>query len=373
MSVRLTVTQRSEAGSAAKPVEHVLDEAVITLGRDKTCQVVLAQQAVSRNHARISQEGNLFFLEDLGSAYGTQVNGKPLPKGEKHRLRTGDVIVIAQFDVKFTHVADVPINVGSEKTSFVARSLVKDAIKGIKSGEGPYFRVMNGPREGERIEMGDAQEFIIGRDETADIIFKDDLISRRHVKLRRDWSGSHVEDLNSRNGIKVNKKKVNRKTMKDGDELEVGNVRLLYVDPSDAAAPSVEIPEEPVAEDGGDEEEEHTPAPRGSAVSKKAVKPKEEEPKTQEPPPEEPKAEDPPPPEPAPEPAPEPVPDPPPVEEPPAPIEPPRPRMRPRPDEGMDSGAPAGGFDAQKMVPLILMGVFALLALGLIIAVLAGA
>jgi pSer/pThr/pTyr-binding forkhead associated (FHA) protein len=378
MSVRLTVTQRSEAGNAAKPVEHVLDEAVITLGRDKACQVVLAQQAVSRNHARISQEGNLFFLEDLGSAYGTQVNGKPLPKGEKHRLRNGDVIVIAQFDVKFTHVADVPINVGSEKTSFVARSLVKDAIKGIKSGDGPYFRVMKGPREGERIEMGDAQEFIIGRDETADIIFKDDLISRRHVKLRRDWSGTHVEDLNSRNGIKVNKKKVNRKTMKDGDELEVGNVRLLYVDPSDAAAPAVELPDEPVAEDeGGDEEEEHTPAPRASAVAKK-VKPKEEEPKVEEPPPpEEPKAEEPPPPEPEPE--PEPVPEPaaelPPPEDPPAPepMEPPPPRMRPRPGDSMESGGRMGGFDAQKMVPLVLMGVFALLAIGLIIAVLAGA
>src|SRR5512140_2374246 len=152
MSVRLTVTQRSEAGSAAKPVEHVLDEASITLGRDKGCQVVLAQQAVSRNHARISQEGNLFFLEDLGSAYGTQINGKPLPKGEKHRLRNGDIIAIAQFDVTFTHVADLPADVRSEKTSFVARSLVKDAVRGIKSGEGPYFRIMNGPREGERIE-----------------------------------------------------------------------------------------------------------------------------------------------------------------------------------------------------------------------------
>jgi pSer/pThr/pTyr-binding forkhead associated (FHA) protein len=372
MSVRLTVTQRSEAGSAAKPVEHVLDEAVITLGRDKGCQVVLAQQAVSRNHARISQEGNLFFLEDLGSAYGTQINGKPLPKGEKHRLRNGDVIVIAQFDVKFTHVADVPMNVGSEKTSFVARSLVKDAMRGLKSGDSAYFRVMNGPREGERIELSDAQEVIIGRDETADVIFKDDLISRRHVKLRRDWSGTHVEDLNSRNGIKVNKKKVNRKTLKDGDEIEVGNVRLLFVDPSDVSAPAVEIPDEPVAEDGGEEEEEHTqslPAPRPSAVAKKA-KPKEEEPKEEEPPPpEEPKAEEPPPPEPEPVPEPEPEPPPEPV------MDSPRPsRMRPRPDEGAEGGGgPGKGLDVQKMVPLALMGVFALMALGLIIAVLLGA
>ena len=74
-------------------------------------------------------------------------------------------------------------------------------MRGLSAGgEQPYFRIMNGPREGERIEIADAQEYIIGRDETADIIFKDDLVSRRHVKVRRDWSGVHVEDRGSRNG-----------------------------------------------------------------------------------------------------------------------------------------------------------------------------
>jgi pSer/pThr/pTyr-binding forkhead associated (FHA) protein len=370
MSVRLTVTQRSEAGSAAKPVEHTFDEASITLGRDKACQVMLAQQAVSRTHARIQQEGNLFFLEDLGSAYGTQVNGKPLPKGEKHRLRNGDIIAIAQFDVTFTHVADLPkLNQGSEKTSFVARSLVKDAVRGSAGGEQPYFRIMNGPREGERIEIADAQEYIIGRDETADIIFKDDLVSRRHVKIRRDWSGIHVEDLGSRNGIKINKKKVNRKTLKDSDELEVGNIRLLYVDPTDMPEPSVVLPEVAPDEVSGGEEEENTqniPALRVSTKRSKPAPPKEEPPKEEPPPPEEPPKEELPP---AAE--PEPVPEPSPPEEPPEPPRPMRPYVR---DEPAESGAnKIGGFDKQKMVPLVLMGVFALFAIGLIIAVLVGA
>lgn len=360
MSVRLTVTQRSEAGGAAKPTEHVLDDAVITLGRDKGCQVVLAQQAVSRNHARISQEGTLFFLEDLGSAYGTQINGKPLPKGEKHRLRNGDVIAIAQFDVRFNHVAELPSNVGSDKTSFVARSLVKGVMRGLTSGEGPYFRIMNGPREGERIEISDAQEIVIGRDETADVTFKDDLVSRRHVKLRRDWSGTHAEDLGSRNGIKVNKKKVNRKTLKDNDELEVGNIRLLYVDPTDVPESAVVIPEEP-EDAGGDEEEENT---QNAPMPKARPKPKKEEPPPEEPPKEEP------PPEPV---AAEPprAEEPPPPEEPPAPVEPPMPAYSYEPPES--EVAKVGGIDKQKMVPLALMGLFALLALGLIIAVLVGA
>src|SRR5690349_13943481 len=227
MSVRLTVKQSSEAGG--KPTEHVLDEPVITLGRDKSCQVVLAQQAVSRNHARITQEGNLFFLEDLGSAYGTQVNGKPLPKGEKRLLRNGDVIAIAQFDVRFDKVTDLPHDVDSQKTSFVARNMVKDVMRGLAGDEERYLRVMNGPRAGERLEIPDAKEFVIGRDDSADVIFRDDLISRRHVKVRRDWSGTHVEDLGSRNGIKINRKRVSRKLLRDGDELEVGGVRFVYV------------------------------------------------------------------------------------------------------------------------------------------------
>src|SRR6266436_3858349 len=105
MSVRLTVKQRSEQGGADKPSVVMLDDDVITLGRDQTCQVVLAQQAVSRSHARISRDGSLFFVEDLGSSYGTQINGSKLPKGEKHLLRNGDVIVIAQFDVTFDRIA----------------------------------------------------------------------------------------------------------------------------------------------------------------------------------------------------------------------------------------------------------------------------
>jgi pSer/pThr/pTyr-binding forkhead associated (FHA) protein len=368
MSVRLTVTQRTEAGSAAKPIEHVLDEAAITLGRDKGCQVVLSQQAVSRNHARIMQEGNLFFLEDLGSAYGTQINGKPLPKGEKHRLRNGDVIAIAQFDITFTQIADLPADVRSEKTSFVARSLVKDAVRGIKSGEAPYFRIMNGPRESERIEINDAQEIVIGRDETADVIFKDDLVSRRHVKFRRDWAGTHVEDLGSRNGIKVNKKKVNRKQLKDGDEIEVGTTRLLYVDPTDLHESSVVLPNSGEHQAISDEpdDDEHTQSIPSGRVATRRAKAKEEAAPKEEPPKEEPPKEEPPPPAPEPaaaEPAPpEPEPEPPPEPElPPEPV----------PDQALDEPAPAD-FKS-KMVPLALMGVFALLAIGLIIAVLAGA
>jgi pSer/pThr/pTyr-binding forkhead associated (FHA) protein len=369
MSVRLTVKQSSEAGG--KSTEYVLEDATITLGRDKGCEVVLAQQAVSRNHARITQEGNLYFLEDLGSSYGTQVNGKPLPKGEKRLLRNGDVIVIAQFDVRFDKVADLPHDVNSQKTSFVARNMVKDVMRGLSGGEERYLRVMNGPREGERLEINDAQEFVIGRDDSADVVFRDDLISRRHVKVRRDWSGTHVEDLGSRNGIKVNRKRATRKTLRDGDELEVGGVRLVYVCPSEAPEEPAEAlaPDLGISEGGSSQAlpplRDRTPHSRRTAGStEKSSDPlqaKQEAPaqapppaqEQEEPPEEEPESD-------APEQkqsddAPE-------QEEPEAPEQ--------EKEEEEEAGSDGGG--ARRLIPFVLMGVIGLAALGLLLAVLFG-
>jgi pSer/pThr/pTyr-binding forkhead associated (FHA) protein len=249
MSVRLLVKQRSQEGGSEKSTEVILDEEAILLGRDKTCQVVLAEQAVSRSHARISSDGALCFLEDLGSAYGTLINGKQLPRGEKRLLRNGDVIGIAQFDLTFDRIAEAPKNGRGEGTAMVARQVVKDVMRGLGKGEGPFFRIMNGPNEGQRVEIPDAAEIVFGRDETADVMLKDDLVSRRHAKVRRDWSGTHVEDLESRNGIRVNKKRIVRKTLHDRDELEVGGVRLLYLDPA-------EVRESPVVLPGGADPEE---------------------------------------------------------------------------------------------------------------------
>lgn len=275
MGVRLTVKRRAEAGGAEKPQVVTLTEDTITLGRDDGCDVVLAQSAVSRNHARISREGRLFFLEDLGSSFGTLLNGSKIKKNEKQLLRNGDTIAIAQFDVVFDRIADVTeSNAGN--TMFVSKNLVKDVMRGLSAGEQPYFRVMNGPMEGQKIEVGDAQEYVFGRDDSADIVLNDDLVSRRHARVRRDWAGTHVEDLDSRNGIKLNKKRTKKATLKDRDELEIGGVKLLFLDPSEVRETPVLMPSDSQDEEGtvsvADESKvesppQDEPAPEGAPPS----------------------------------------------------------------------------------------------------------
>lgn len=378
MSFRLTLTQSSEA-NGGEPVEFILAEPTVTLGRDKSCQVVLSQQAVSRNHARITKEGQLFFLEDLGSAYGTLVNGKPLPKGERRLLRDGDIIAIAQYDLRFDRLANAPPPDAGEKTSYLARSLVKDAMRGLGSGEERYLVIMNGPRSGERIEVVDAQELVLGRDEkSADVVLKDDLISRQHAKVRRDWSGTHVEDLNSRNGIKVNRKRVTRQTLKDGDELEVGGVRLVYVCPSEAPEEQ-SVSMSPSAEGESASTSNRSRGKRGKLARMPTTFLPQEEPR-QEPPPEPPEAEE----KQAPaEESPSEQAEQPPAEPSPdsgapdaadaAPLQPEAP-LDPLPDEGEEVEEPVPLLkDRARLVPLVLLGVITLVVLGLLIAVFAGA
>lgn len=57
---------------------------------------------VSRKHARISVRGGQFFIEDLGSANGTFINGRiRLKPQELHPLQSGDVIKIGQTTLQF--------------------------------------------------------------------------------------------------------------------------------------------------------------------------------------------------------------------------------------------------------------------------------
>ena len=55
-------------------------------------------EIVSRVHANIRVEGDIYYLEDVGSSNGTYVNTMPLPPGNRHRLRAGDRIALGKGD-----------------------------------------------------------------------------------------------------------------------------------------------------------------------------------------------------------------------------------------------------------------------------------
>lgn len=78
--------------------EHPLAGDTTTLGRAVECDIVIASQRVSREHARICREGRKLFLEDLNSTNGTFLNDERVLA--PMALRDGDRITIG--DVAFT-------------------------------------------------------------------------------------------------------------------------------------------------------------------------------------------------------------------------------------------------------------------------------
>lgn len=70
-----------------------VDRAMLLIGRDEQCDVVVPDRQVSRRHSSISVENDLYILKDLSSKNGTFLNGQEIK--EPHTLQDGDEIQIA--------------------------------------------------------------------------------------------------------------------------------------------------------------------------------------------------------------------------------------------------------------------------------------
>jgi hypothetical protein len=70
----------------------------------------------------------------------------------------------------------------------------------------------------------------IGRSEQADIRIDSDFISRVHARLVSTESGVVVEDVDSKNGIRVNSKPTERHSLKHGDVIGLGKLRFTFID-----------------------------------------------------------------------------------------------------------------------------------------------
>lgn len=57
-------------------------------------------RVVSRRHAAIVTKGPEFFLVDLGSRNGVYINGRRIPSNQETRIRTGEVFVLANEEMK---------------------------------------------------------------------------------------------------------------------------------------------------------------------------------------------------------------------------------------------------------------------------------
>ena len=90
------------------------------------------------------------------------------------------------------------------------------------------FVVNQGAKAGARYAL-DSDVVSLGRDPASDIFLDDVTVSRRHAEVERHGARYSIRDVGSLNGTYVNRKLTERGELSEGDEVQVGKFKLIFV------------------------------------------------------------------------------------------------------------------------------------------------
>ncbi len=96
--------------------------------------------------------------------------------------------------------------------------------------EGTFLCVLDGFFEGLEFPM-ERDWVVIGRGRGADFVVPEPTISRAHAAVGYDDTGFYVHDLGSTNGTLLNGEQASRQVLRNGDEIQMGKLRLGVILP----------------------------------------------------------------------------------------------------------------------------------------------
>lgn len=268
-------------------VPFVRDE--ITIGRQEGNTIRLTERNVSRRHARLMRNNGHVLIEDLGSYNGIRINGDRI--SGQVQVADGDLIQIGDYDLALQaeegkqaaptvpletmaatrklpeSSATMPALPAVELPQEAADEDVRDADEGevgsdtppsipkhqstaviridqiegnrkrtvaeIDAADAPRLVVMNTDFAGREF-VCNRTEMKIGRTDDNDIALDHRSLSRTHCKVVREESGEwRVVDMQSANGLMVNGESYAQVTLRPGDVIELGHVKLKFVGPGE--------------------------------------------------------------------------------------------------------------------------------------------
>jgi len=114
-------------------------------------------------------------------------------------------------------------NAGSASTTDAPVS----GVEGLPAGSA-LLVVKRGPNAGSRFLL-DQPTTSAGRHPDSDIFLDDVTVSRRHAEFRQDEGDFQVVDVGSLNGTYVNREPVDSAVLANGDEVQIGKFRLVFL------------------------------------------------------------------------------------------------------------------------------------------------
>lgn len=97
----------------------------------------------------------------------------------------------------------------------------------LEDGRGVLI-VKRGPNAGSKFFL-DVNQTQIGRHPDSAIFLDDITVSRRHAEIRRGEGGFAIHDVGSLNGTYVNRQRVEEAGLRNGDEIQVGKFKLVFL------------------------------------------------------------------------------------------------------------------------------------------------
>lgn len=251
--------------------EGVLKGLVLTLadkdqwiiGRDPDLSdLVIEDPKASRRHLICRQTEDGIVIENLSETNPVRINDRSFT--DPTLLQEGDKVTIGgtvfRFyekrisDQTFSSEPDIYEPLSPFRDFSQEKSLAEDQIKVDLSGTTRFiFKVISGPNTGAEFALEEKKEYLIGTDTTlCDIVFYDLSVSREHAKLSVAADGEiYIEDLGSRNGVLIDRERISGKRMLSANTVvSIGTSSFLIIDkesPSHtivAPAPILEAPQE---------------------------------------------------------------------------------------------------------------------------------
>lgn len=169
------------------------------------------------------------------SAPGLRVGGHPVAPGARRLLRPGERAELREAVIALQRAAPR----ADPGTRCAAAALLRDAAAGLPHA-GARLVVLTGASAGAVHPL--RRDQTVGRGRDAAIRVVDARASRVHARIRVEERGASIEDLGSKNGVRVNGVRIEprrRSPLEAGDEILLGDTALAleetWEDAPDAA------------------------------------------------------------------------------------------------------------------------------------------
>lgn len=275
------VIQDDEGKTTVVPL--IRDE--ITVGRKEGNTIRLTERNVSRKHARIVKANGSIAVEDLNSYNGVRVNGSRIQGrvgiNVSDRIQIGDYLIelkaegaavpadafgdetqpvetmaaqaAAATQAATTRVSapvgmPIPVLAGDDDATTKMATPVTAMLPaaGVTTAPDvaptpPIQQDMTPPAKLVILSTGLAgQEYdltqlamVIGRTEDNDVVVNHRSISRHHAKVVNENGRYAIVDMQSSNGVRVNGEEYSKVELRRGDVIDLGHVRMRFVEPGE--------------------------------------------------------------------------------------------------------------------------------------------